>query len=102
DRVLTVRRQAQLLAVSRASVYYRLRPVSDRDLKLMRRLDELHLQAPFYGARKLAAALGREGHAVGAEELRTELYRALSSAVCRATKVFLGQITKRATEAPVL
>jgi putative transposase len=51
----TVKRQAQLLGLSRASVYYRPRPVSERDLLLMRRLDELHLEAPFYGARKLAA-----------------------------------------------
>jgi putative transposase len=57
DRELTVKRQTQLLEISRASVYYRPRPVSERDLKLMRRLDELHLEAPFYGARKLAATL---------------------------------------------
>jgi putative transposase len=62
---LVVRRQAELLDLSRSSVYYRPRPVSDRDLGLMRRLDELHLMAPFYGARKLAAQLRREGHVVG-------------------------------------
>lgn len=75
DRKLTVRRQAQLLAVSRASVYYRPRPVSERDLKLMRRLDELHLEAPFYGARKLAAVLRREGHAVGRRHIGTLMRR---------------------------
>jgi putative transposase len=58
---LSVKRQAELLDVSRASVYYRPRPVSARDLKLMRRIDELHLEAPFYGARKIAAQLQREG-----------------------------------------
>ena len=59
---LTVKCQAELLELSRSSVYYRPRPVSQRDLLLMRRLDELHLEAPFYGARKLAAQLRREGH----------------------------------------
>ena len=59
---LSVKRQAELLDVSRASVYYRPRPISARDLKLMRRIDELHLEAPFYGARKIAAQLQREGH----------------------------------------
>jgi putative transposase len=53
---LSVKRQAELLDVSRASVYYRPRPVSGRDLKLMRRIDELHLEAPFYVARKIAAS----------------------------------------------
>lgn len=75
DRELTVRRQAQLLAVSRASVYYRPRPVSERDLALMRRLDELHLEAPFYGARKLAAVLRREGHVVARRHIGTLMRR---------------------------
>ena len=75
DREVTVKRQAQLLGVSRASVYYRPRPVSERDLKLMRRLDELHLEAPFYGARKLAAVLRREGHVIGRRQVGTLMRR---------------------------
>ena len=37
-----VRRQAELLGLSRSSVYYTPRPLSERDLVLMRRIDELH------------------------------------------------------------
>jgi putative transposase len=72
---MTVKRQAELLGLSRASVYYRPRPVSERDLRLMRRLDELHLEAPFYGARKLAAQLRREGHDVGRKHVGTLMRR---------------------------
>lgn len=72
---LPVKRQAQLLELSRSSVYYRPRPVSERDLGLMRRIDELHLMAPFYGARKLAAQLRREGHEVGRRHVRTLMRR---------------------------
>jgi putative transposase len=72
---LAVKRQAQLLDLSRSNVYYTPRPVSDRDLALMRRLDELHLEAPFYGARKLAAALRREGHEVGRRHVTTLMRR---------------------------
>ena len=68
---LAVKRQAQLLGLSRSSVYYRGRPVSARDLKLMRRIDELHLEAPFFGARKIAAQLRREGQLVGRRHVRT-------------------------------
>lgn len=68
---LTVKSQAQLLDLTRSHVYYRRRPVSERDLRLMRRLDELHLEAPFYGARKLAAQLRREAHEVGRKHVRT-------------------------------
>jgi putative transposase len=62
---LPVTRQAELLDLSRSSVYYTPRPLSDRDLGLMRRLDELHLQLPFYGSRKLTRELQKEGHDVG-------------------------------------
>jgi putative transposase len=68
---LAVKRQARLLGLSRSSVYYRSRPVSARDLQLMRRIDELHLEAPFFGARKLAAQLRREGQPVGRRHVRT-------------------------------
>src|ERR1700681_2919852 len=70
-----VKRQAGLLDLSRSSLYYTPRPVSERDLGLMRRLDELHLEAPFYGARKLAAALRREGHEVGRRHVTTLMRR---------------------------
>lgn len=49
-----VTRQAELLGLSRSSVYYTPRPLPPRDLLLMRRIDELHLELPFYGSRKLA------------------------------------------------
>jgi putative transposase len=39
--------QALELALSRASVYYVPTPVSEADLALMRRIDELHLELPF-------------------------------------------------------
>ena len=48
---LSISRQAQLAGISRGSVYYLLRPVSPADLALMRRIDELHLEHPFMGAR---------------------------------------------------
>jgi putative transposase len=72
---LRVKRQAQLLDLSRSSVYYRPRAVSQQDLHLMRRIDELHLQAPFFGARKLAAQLRREGHRIGRRHVRTLMRR---------------------------
>ena len=72
---MPVKRQAELLELSRSSVYYTPRPVSDRDLGLMRRIDELHLAMPFYGARKLAAQLQREGHDVGRKHVTTLMRR---------------------------
>jgi len=50
---LPILRQAQLLELSRSVVYYRAQPTSAADLALMRRIDELHLEYPFAGARML-------------------------------------------------
>ena len=64
-------RQAQLLDVSRSSVYYRSQPTSDADLALMRRIDELHLEYPFAGSRMLRDLLRREGFEVGRKHVTT-------------------------------
>jgi putative transposase len=64
-------RQCKLLDLCRSSFYYRPPPVSTTDLALMRRLDELHLEHPFLGARKLARMLKREGFAVGRRHVGT-------------------------------
>src|ERR1700730_8599949 len=53
DHQLPVVRQAQLLELSRSSVYYLPRPASSEDLALMRRIDELHLEYPFSGSRMM-------------------------------------------------
>ncbi len=60
-----VARQAKLLSLSRSSVYYHPRPVSDGDLALMRRIDALHLDHPFAGSRMLRDMLKLAGYAVG-------------------------------------
>ena len=62
---LPLSRQAEVLKISRGSVYYLPRPVQTRDLALMRRMDELHMDYPFAGARMLCGLLNGEGLAVG-------------------------------------
>ena len=65
DHKLSITRQASLLNISRGTVYYLPQPVSPADLALMRRIDELHLEHPFMGARMLRDQLNRQGFAVG-------------------------------------
>ena len=72
---LPITRQAQLLGMSRGAVYYLPRPVSDTDLALMRRIDELHLEHPFMGARMLRDQLDREAIHVGRRHIRTLMLR---------------------------
>jgi putative transposase len=72
---LSISRQAELLAISRGSVYYLPQPVSERDLDLMRHLDKLHLQHPFMGARMLRDQLHQQGIAVGRKHVKTLMQR---------------------------
>ena len=67
--------QCQLLGLSRSSVYYQPREVSEADLRLMRRLDELHLEHPFLGARKLARLLKDDGFPIGRRHVGTLMHR---------------------------
>jgi len=68
---LPVVRQAQLLELSRSSVYYLPRPTSSEDLALMRRIDELHLEHPFAGSRMMRDFLKGEGHFIGRKHVAT-------------------------------
>lgn len=79
---LSVTRQAHLLNISRGAVYYLPRPVSEADLALMRRIDELHLNHPFMGARMLCRHLRREGIQVGRRHVRTLMLRMGIEALC--------------------
>jgi putative transposase len=75
DGEVSVKRQAQLLELSRSSVYYVARILPARALTLMRILDELHLKWPFYGARKLTRELQNQGHEVGRRHVTTLMRR---------------------------
>ena len=79
---LPIKRQAELLGMSRGSVYYLPRPVSGADLALMRRIDALHLDHPFMGARMLRRMLWREGLAVGRRHVATLMCRMGIEALC--------------------
>ncbi len=72
---LPVSRQVKLVGIARSSAYYKPKPVSEADLKLMRRIDELHLEHPFAGARMLARLLRREGIQVGRRHVSTLMKR---------------------------
>lgn len=68
---MSITRQAQLVGISRSSVYYRPRPPSARDLGLMKRIDQLHMDYPFAGSRMLRDLLRQEGMQVGRDHVAT-------------------------------
>jgi putative transposase len=70
DAELSVVAQCRLLKVARSSLYWRPTAVSEDDLRLMRRIDELYLATPFYGARRMVAVLRRDGWTVDRKRVR--------------------------------
>jgi putative transposase len=80
---LSVCKQVRALRLSRSSVYYRPRPASGASLRLMRRIDELHLERPFAGSRMLRDMLRREGFLCGRRHVSTLMRRMGIEALCR-------------------
>ena len=72
---LPITRQAEVLRISRGSVYYLPRPVPEADLAIMRRLDRLHLKFPFAGSRMLRGLLATEGCKIGRRHVKTLMRR---------------------------
>ena len=68
-------RQAELLRLSRSTLYYEPRPVPAAELAMMRRIDELHLDYPFAGSRMLRDLLRGEGIAIGRERVAAMMRR---------------------------
>ena len=80
---LSIQKQSKLLKVSRSSVYYKPRPLREDELKLMRAIDELHLEHPFAGSRMLRDFLLRDGVRVGRRHMRTAIRRMGIEAIYR-------------------
>jgi putative transposase len=80
---LSITKQAEVLKISRGSVYYLPRPVSSADLAIMRRIDQLHLEFPFAGSRMLRGLLAAEGCKIGRRHVKTLMQRMGIEAIYR-------------------
>lgn len=80
---LSISRQAEVLEISRSTVYYEPRPVSSSDLWLMRQIDELHLNYPFAGSRMLRDLLSHQGLEAGRRHIRTLMRKMAIEAIYR-------------------
>lgn len=80
---LPVTRQAEVLHLSRSTVYYVARPMSPAVLAIMRRMDELHLEFPFAGSRMLRDLLYLEGIEIGRERVARLMKRMGIEAIYR-------------------
>jgi putative transposase len=67
---LSLVRQCALLGISRSSVYYQSKGISDHDLELMALIDHQYLKTPFYGSRRMRVWLKGQGHEVNRKRVR--------------------------------
>jgi putative transposase len=79
---LPVIRQARLLGLSRSSVYYEPVPVRASNLALMAAMDEVHMELPFYGIRRIRNELKDRGFAVGRQHVATLMHTMGIEALC--------------------
>lgn len=70
DEQPSIRRQCEILGVGRSSVYYVPVEPDAEELELMRRIDEIHLEFPFYGSRSIARALRNKGWRVNRKRVQ--------------------------------
>jgi putative transposase len=80
---LPIKQQAEVLDISRSTVYYDPRSISAEDLWLMRRIEELHLNYPFAGSRMLRGLLWQQGLVVGRRHIKTLMRRMGVEAIYR-------------------
>ncbi len=68
--LLSMRRQCELLGVSRSSLYYQPVGQDPEELAMMRRMDEIHLAHPFFGSRMMAQTLRAEGETINRKRVQ--------------------------------
>ena len=73
DRVVSVRTQAALLGLARSGLYYRPVAAKAAEVAIKHRLDELYTAHPYYGSRRLAAQLRRDGLVVNRKAVQRHM-----------------------------
>ena len=91
---LPLRTQAELLGVSRSSLYYQPRSPSAEEVQLKHRIDEIYTQLPYYGSRKIAAQLQREGMGINRKTVARSMQEMGITAIYPGPKPLVSE-TKR-------
>jgi putative transposase len=75
EDTLPLTRQCDLLDLNRSGIYYQPVPLSEKEMELMRQIDEIHLAYPFYGSRKIRDELWSKGYDVCRDKVRRLMRR---------------------------
>ena len=69
NKMIPVKRQAELLGIARSTVYYEPR-VDPYSLELMHLIDEVYTKTPFYGSRRIREILKRKGYFINRKRIQ--------------------------------
>ena len=70
DLNLSIVKQCELIELNRAAYYYRPKELDETDYKIMRKIDEIFTEHPYYGTRRMARVLEPEGFNTGRKKVR--------------------------------
>lgn len=82
DPALTLKEQAELLSLNRTGLYYKPRPISQDELNVRRRIDEIFTESPFFGSRRITAVLRREGTPINRKAVQRFMGEMGLEAIC--------------------
>ena len=75
SKLISKTRQCEILEINRTSLYYIKKPMSNLNIEILNRMDELYTDIPFYGYRRLHKQLLDEGYNIG--EMRVLKYMSI-------------------------
>ena len=67
---LSILRQCELIGFNRATYYYKQKLLEESDYKIMRAIDEIFTEHPYYGARRMSQVLKKEGYNIGRKKIK--------------------------------
>ena len=95
NSILSIKKQCELISLSRSSYYYEPIPENPRNLKIMRLIDETYLEHPYYGTRRMKIILNKQGYDVGRDLVRTLMLKMGIEAIYPKPKTSIRNIEHR-------
>jgi len=82
NKGLPLSQQAEMLGLSRSSLYYQPCGPSEKEIRIKHRIDEIYTQYPFYGSRRIHQQLRREDEVVGENTIAKYMREMGIAAIC--------------------
>ena len=79
---LTLGSQAELLSLNRTSLYYEAKQVTEEEIKIKHRIDEIYTKYPFYGSRRIKVILKQEGVKINRKTVQSYMREMEISGIC--------------------